>query len=64
MFEELYEFREEHPELHRRLAYDLDRFWEANEQVVQRMLYAFRFSAWALVVEVVLLLASVTGTLS
>lgn len=64
VFEELYGFRQQHDEVYRRLAYDLDRFWEENEAVVQRMLAAFRVSAWALVAEIVLLLASVTGTLS
>jgi hypothetical protein len=63
VYEELYEFRDELDEVHRRLAYDLDRFWEANDRTLQRLLWGFRIAAAALGVEVVLLLASVGGTL-
>lgn len=63
MYEELYEFREDLGEVHRRLAYDFDRFWVANDRVLQRLFSAFRIAAWALVVEVALLLASLTDIL-
>jgi hypothetical protein len=63
VFEALYEFRDDLAEVHRRLAYDLDRFWEANDARLQRLLWGFRLAAWALAAEVVLLLASLSGTL-
>jgi hypothetical protein len=63
VYEELYEFRDDLDEVHRRLAYDLDRFWEANDRTLQRLLWGFRTAAAALGVEVVLLLASLGGTL-
>ena len=63
LYEELYEFRDELSEVHRRLAYDLDRFWMANDALMQRVFSAFRIAAWALAAEVVLLLASVSSIL-
>ncbi len=46
LFEELYEFANQVPEAQRRLTYDLDRFWESNDRVLQRVLWAFRVAAW------------------
>jgi hypothetical protein len=63
VFEEFYEFQNDLAEVHRRLAYDLDRFWEQNDVRGQRLVRAFRLAAWALVAEVLLLLFSVSGTL-
>lgn len=63
MYEELYEFRDDIEEVHRRLAYDLDRFREENDRTLQRLLWAFRVAAALLGVEVVLLLAGLGGTL-
>jgi hypothetical protein len=63
VYEVLYEFRDDVSEVHRRLAYDLDRFWETNDRVMQQLLWGFRISATALVLEILLLLASMTGTL-
>ena len=63
VYEELYEFKDELPEVYRRLAYDLDRFWQENDTTMQRVFTAFRIAAWALAAEVGLLLASLTGTL-
>jgi len=63
LYEELYEFREDLGEVHRRLAYDFDRFWAANDRLMQRLFNAFRVAAWALVAEVALLLASLTDIL-
>jgi hypothetical protein len=51
------------PEVHRRLAYDLDRFWQDNDRTLQRVFGAFRVAAWSLGAEVVLLLASLGGTI-
>jgi hypothetical protein len=63
VYERLYEFRADTSEVHRRLAFDLDRFWEANDRVMQRVLWGFRLSATSLALEIFLLLAGVTGTL-
>jgi hypothetical protein len=63
VFEELYEFRDDIGEVHRRLAYDLDRFREANDGGLQRLLWGFRVTAAVLGAEVALLLTSLTATL-
>jgi hypothetical protein len=63
VFEELYEHRDDLPEVHRRLTYDLDRFWRENDATMQRVFNAFRVAAWALAAEVGLLLTSLSGTL-
>lgn len=63
IYEELYEFREQPDELHRRLAYDLQRFWDANDELLKPVLRVFRVAAIALVVEVVALALLASGTL-
>jgi hypothetical protein len=63
VFEELYEFRHDVAEIHRRLAYDMQSFWEANDAKLQRLFVGFRIAAAALVVEVAVLLAAITDTL-
>jgi hypothetical protein len=63
LYEALYEFRADTADVHRRLAYQLDRFWVANDTEVQRILWAFRISATGLALEIVLLLTGLTGTL-
>jgi hypothetical protein len=63
MYEELYEFRENVGEVHRRLAYDLDRYWESNNREILRVLFWFRVATGALAAEITLLLAALTGTL-
>lgn len=64
VYEELYDFRNDVSEVHRRLAYDLDRFWEANDAAMQGVFRAFRVATGALGAEIVLLLAALSGTLS
>jgi hypothetical protein len=59
----LYELRQDEPEIQRALAYQLDGHWEANDAELQRLLWRFRVAAWALGIEIVLLLASVGGNL-
>jgi hypothetical protein len=39
--EELYDLRDDMPEVYRRLAYDLDRFWDLNDRVLQRFSLQF-----------------------
>lgn len=63
VYEKLFEFGDDLPELHRRLAYDLDRFWDENDQTMAKLFRAFRFAALGLAIEVLLLLASVSGTI-
>lgn len=63
VYEELYEFRDDLDEVHRRLAYDLDRFWEANDQAMQPLFSSFRIAAAAIGAEVILLFAAVSDTL-
>jgi len=63
VFEELYEFRDEMAEVYRRLAYDLDRFWDDNDAVMARLFRAFQLAAFALAAEIILLLTSLSGTL-
>jgi hypothetical protein len=61
--QEHYDARNNVGEIYRRLAYDLDRIWDGNDEIVLRLLAAFRWSAAALVVEIILLLAALRGTL-
>jgi hypothetical protein len=63
VYELLFEFADDPAEVHRRLAYDLDRFWEANDRTVQRLVRAFALAIITLGVEVLLLLGSVTANL-
>lgn len=63
LYEQLYEVRDDLAEVYRRLAYELDRGWESNEQKLDRLFAAFRIAAIALAAEVVLLIALVSGTL-
>jgi hypothetical protein len=63
VFEQLYEFRDEMPEVYRRLTYDLDRFWEENDDVMTRLFRWFQVAAAALAAEIILLLTSLSGTL-
>jgi hypothetical protein len=63
LYERLYEFSDDLDEVHRRLTYDLDRFWEANDGILQRVIWAFRIATWTLAAEIGFLLASLSGTL-
>lgn len=63
LYEGLYEFREDAPEAHRRLAYEQYRFWESNDGKMRSLFGAYRLAAIALVVEILALVALVSGTL-
>ena len=63
LYEGLYEFRDDVPEAYRRLAYELDLFWEENDRALAPLFRWFRVAAIALAAEVLLLLAAVSGTL-
>jgi len=63
VFEQFFAIRDDLDEVHRRLAYDLHLFWHANDARIEPLFNAFRLASAALVVEIVLLLVSVSGTL-
>jgi hypothetical protein len=57
LYEGLYAVRHDAAEVHRRLTYDLNRFWDENDRRIQPLFRAFRLAALAMVVEVVTLAA-------
>lgn len=63
LYEGLYELRDNMPEVYRRLAYALHRFWIANDAKLTSLIAAYRWAALGLGAEIGLLLASVSGTL-
>lgn len=63
LYEGLYEFKDDLGEVYRRLAYDLDRFWDANDIELQRLFRSFRVAAGALSAEIVILIAMVSDSL-
>lgn len=50
-------------EVYRRLAYDLDRFWDDNDVELQKLFRAFRLAALGLSAEIVILIAMVSDSL-
>ena len=63
LYEGLYELRDNLGEVYRRLAYDLDRFWDDNDVELQKLFRAFRLAALGLSAEIVILIAMVSDTL-
>jgi hypothetical protein len=63
IYEGLYAVKDNLAEVHRRLAYDLLAFWEANDDALQPMFRSFRIGAAALVVEILALVALVSDSL-
>jgi hypothetical protein len=63
LYEGLYEVRDDLDEVYRRLAYDLDRFWDDNDLELQKLFGAFRLAALGLSAEIVILIAMVSDTL-
>lgn len=59
----MFEFRDDMSEVHRRLAYDLDRFWEANDRKMQRLFRSVQVAVASLAAEVGLLLGAAADTL-
>ncbi len=57
LYEGLYALRDDLPEVYRRLAYDMDRFWESNDKTIRWLTRAFRLAAGALVLEILALAA-------
>jgi hypothetical protein len=63
LYEGLYELKDDLGEVYRRLAYDLDRFWDDNDVELQKLFRAFRLDAVGLSAEIVILIAMVSDTL-
>ena len=63
LYEGLYEVMDDLGEVYRRLAYDLDRFWDDNDVELQKPFRAFRLAALGLSAEIVILIAMVSDTL-
>ena len=63
LYEGLYGVRDDIAEVYRRLAYDLDRFWELNNDTILRLTRVYKFAAAALVVEILSLAALLGGTI-
>jgi hypothetical protein len=57
LYEGLYAVREDMPEVYRRLAYDLDRFWESNDKKINWLTRAYTVATSALVIEILSLAA-------
>ena len=57
LYEGLYAFRDDMPEVYRRLAYDLDLFWDSNDTKIKWLTRAYTVAATALVVEILSLAA-------
>jgi hypothetical protein len=63
VYEALYSIREDLAEVYRRLAYDLLRFWETNDGHLKPLFRAYRVGALALVVQILALVALVSGSI-
>jgi hypothetical protein len=63
LYEGLHGVKNDLAEVFRRLAYDLDRFWESNDDQLQKLFRAFRLAAIRLAVEIVALIAMVSDNL-
>lgn len=63
LYEGLYAVRNDLGEVYRRLAYDLDRFWEENDVELQKLFNGFRLAALGLSAEILILIAMVGDTL-
>ena len=60
LYEGLYGVRGDIAEVYRRLAYELDRFWDSNDTTVVKLSHTYRLAASALVIEI-LSLATLLG---
>ena len=63
LYEGLNAVRDNLAEVYRRLAYDLDGFWDEKDVELQRLFTSFRVAAGALAAEVLVLIAMVSDTL-
>ena len=63
LYEGLYAVRHDLGEVYRRLAYDLDRFWDDNDTELQKLFTSFRVAAGGLAAEILVLIAMVSDNL-
>jgi hypothetical protein len=63
LYEGLYAFRDDMGEVYRRLAYQLDRFWESNDTTIARLSRTYGIAASALIVEILSLAAILSGNI-
>jgi hypothetical protein len=63
LYEGLYAVRDDLAEVYRRLAYNLDRFWDDNDAEMQKLFISFRVAAGALSAEILVLIAMVSDNL-
>ncbi|HMI82130.1 MAG TPA: hypothetical protein VK480_10115 [Solirubrobacterales bacterium] len=63
VYSSFYAVRKDLSEVYRRLAYDLDRFWESNDKEIGHMSKAFTIAAGLLVVETLSLVAIFGGSI-
>jgi len=63
LYEGLYAVRDDLAEVYRRLAYELDRFWEKNDQTIAQLTHTYKLAAGALVIEILSLAALVGDTI-
>lgn len=63
LYEGLYAVRDDMAEVYRRLAYQLDYFWESNDTTIMRVYRAYGTAALALVVEILSLAAILSGSI-
>jgi len=61
LFEGLYPTRGDLAEVYRRLAYNLDRFWKANDMAIVVLTRAYSLAAGALVIEILSLVVLLVG---
>jgi hypothetical protein len=52
LYEGLYAVRDDIAEVYRRLAYELDRFWDSNDKTITTLTRAYKIAAGALVIEI------------
>jgi hypothetical protein len=62
VYEQFYDLEQQ--EVHRRLAYDLDRFWESNDLQIARLRQGVQLAAAGLIIEVLALVALVADTIT
>lgn len=63
LYEGLYEVKDDLAEVYRRLSYNLDRFWDANDLEMQKLFTAFRLATGGIALEIVVLIAMVSDNL-
>ena len=63
LYSGLYDHRKDLAEVHRRLAYWLQAFWNENDERLQPLFRAYRLAASALVAQILALVAMVSGTI-